>query len=73
MLSLKRQGISEDYRTRDIYIGYDAVSVNKAIEGAQRLRSEGKVVELALNPQTEDEARQSQIEKKYNELIYLAD
>ncbi|MBR2180053.1 MAG: ATP phosphoribosyltransferase regulatory subunit [Selenomonadaceae bacterium] len=72
MLSLKRQGFHEDYRARDVYIGYDVANVDKAIEGAQRLRSEGKVVELALSAQTEDEARQSQIDKKYNELIYLS-
>ncbi len=72
MLARKRQGIVEDYRVRDIYIGYDAANVNEAIKDAQRLRSEGKVIELALMPQSEDEARQSQHDKGYNELIYLS-
>ncbi len=72
MLALKRQGTVEDHRTRDIYIGYDAASIKEAIEGAERLRSEGKVVELALSAQTEEEAKQSQTDKHYNELIYLS-
>ena len=72
MLSLKRQGLAEEHRVRDIYIGYEPANVNSAIKEAQRLRSEGKVVELALSAQTENEARQSQIDKNYKELIYLA-
>ena len=72
MLSLKRQGFKEDYRKRDTYIGYEAASIKKAIEEAQRLRSNGKVVELALSAQTEEEAKKSQIDKNYSELIYFA-
>ncbi|MBR1729639.1 MAG: ATP phosphoribosyltransferase regulatory subunit [Selenomonadaceae bacterium] len=72
MLARKRQGVVEDFRKRDIYVSYDAANVNEAIKDAQRLRSEGKVVELSLIPQTEEEAEKYQLEKNYDELIYIS-
>ena len=73
MLARQRQGLSEDYRTREIYLSYTPAKLNEAIKEAQKLRSEGKIVELALAPQNEEEAKQSQQEKGYKNLIYLAD
>ena len=72
MLALEQAGNAEDCLQRDVYIGYDSAAVKSAIEKAQLLRSEGKIVELALTATTEDEARESQINKGYNELIYLS-
>lgn len=72
ILARQRQGITEDYIIRDIYVGYEASKLNEAIETAKKLRSDGKVVELALIPQNEEEAKHSQVEKNYKELIYIS-
>ena len=72
ILARQRQGITEDYITRDIYVGYEASKLNEAIETAKKLRSDGKVVELALIPQNEEDAKNSQVEKNYKELIYIS-
>ncbi len=56
---------------RDIYIGYELNKLNDAIKTAQKLRNEGKTVELSLSAQSKDEAEKSQIEKNYSELIYI--
>ena len=72
ILARQRQGITEDYITRDIYVGYEASKLNEAIETAKKLRSDGNVVELALIPQNEEEAKHSQVEKNYKELIYIS-
>jgi len=73
MLARQRQGINEDHRTRDIYLGYDVSKINEAIEYATKLRQAGKVVELAMIPQSEEDAQKSQIEKNYNELVYISE
>ena len=65
------QNISNAVQTRDIYISYDEKIFDAAIKKACELRNEGKVVEISLTPQTEDDAKKSQIEKNYTELIYL--
>ena len=71
LIARKRQGLIEDVRVRDIYIGYAADKISDAIETANKLRAEGKVVELALNPQTKDEADGVQRSKCYERLIYV--
>ena len=71
LIARKRQGLIEDVRVRDIYIGYAADKISDAIETANKLRAEGKVVELALNPQTKDEADGVQRSKGYERLIYV--
>ena len=73
MLARQRQGINEDHRTRDIYLGYDVSKINEAIECATKLRQDGKVVELAMIPQSEEDAQKSQIEKNYDELVYISE
>ena len=72
ILARQRQGITEDYINRDIYVGYEYSKLNEAIETAKKLRSDGKVVELALIPQNEEDAKNSQVEKNYKELIYIS-
>ncbi|MBR1396485.1 MAG: ATP phosphoribosyltransferase regulatory subunit [Selenomonadaceae bacterium] len=73
MLARKHQGITENHISRDIYLGYSPSKINDAITKAKQLRDTGKVVDLALMPQTEEEARQSQLDKACTELIYLSD
>ncbi len=67
----EQQGIFEDARTREIYLGYAENKIDAAIKKASELRAAGKIVELALNPQTKDDAEKSQAAKNYGELIYL--
>ena len=71
IIAMQRHGLVEDCRPHDVYIGYDASKIKDAIKTAKNLRNEGKVVELALNPQSQEEAKQSQIDKGYAELIYI--
>ena len=72
MLARQRQGLNGDNQSRDIYLSYSANKLNEAIREAQNLRNQNKIVELALSAQTKDEAKQSQIDKGYNEFIYLS-
>lgn len=71
LIARKRQGLIEDVRARDVYIGYAADKIANAIETAKKIRAEGKTVELALNPQTSDEAEEVQRSKGYARLIYV--
>lgn len=70
LTAIELQNVSKNNLTRDVYVGYDAKKINDAINIAKQLRNEGKVVELALTPQTEEEAHKSQVEKNYSKLIY---
>ena len=72
LLALERQGIEKPKRARDVYVSYAAGKEAKAVEQASILRSEGKNVELALNPQSNAEAARVQQAKGYEELVYLA-
>ena len=67
----ERQGISNDVQNKNIYLSYNEKNIDTAIKKASELRADGKVVELSLKPQTFDDAKISQTEKNYAELIYL--
>ena len=67
------QNISNDVQARDIYLSYDAKNLDAAIKKASALRTEGKVVEISLTPQTFDAAKISQTQKNYKDLIYLGE
>ena len=71
LTACERQGISNDVQNKNIYISYDENNFGAAIKKASELRADGKVVEISLIPQNEDDAKKSQVEKNYNELIYL--
>lgn len=71
MLSLERQGLMRDLRKKDVYIGWRHGQMPQAIGEANRLRSQGRSVELGLTPQTREQARQCQEDKNYAELIYI--
>lgn len=71
LLARELQGITEDFRARDIYLSYAEGKADAAIQKALELRAAGKVVELALFAQTKDAAEKSQAAKGYAELIYL--
>lgn len=71
LLAMECQGIRKPESPRDIFISYPQGKTAEAIEKASELRAQGKVVELALSPQTEAEARRAQKERGYGELVYL--
>ena len=72
LLALERQGIPCPKSPRDVFVGYREGKAAEAIAAAEELRAGGKVAELALSSQTEDEARQMQKERGFQELVYLA-
>ena len=67
---LARKNFSEN-NLRDVYIAYDVNKIDVAIKTAQKLRAQGKIVELALSAQNEIDAEQSRAEKKYRDLLYV--
>lgn len=71
LLALERQGIGAPEPAKDAYIGYSAGQEAAAVNRATSLRSEGKVAELALAPQTKAEAEASRHAKGYATLVYL--
>lgn len=71
LTACEKQGISNDVRKRDIYLSYDEKNFVEAIKTASKLREQGKVVEISLTAQSKEAAKISQVEKNYNELIYI--
>ena len=67
------QGIVENFSARDVYIGYQESKIIDAIRKATELRAAGKIVELALMPQTLEDATKSGIEKNFDEMIYFGE
>ena len=67
------QGVEENFNVRDVYIGYHESQVDAAIKRAVELRKIGKVVELALTPQTFNDATKLSLEKDFNEMIYFGE
>ena len=64
-------GISENFLSKEIYLSYAENKIEDAIKKAADLRADGKIVELALTPQTKIDAENSRTQKGYAELIYL--
>ena len=52
-------------------MSYAENKIEDAIKKAADLRADGKIVELALTPQTKIDAENSRTQKGYAELIYL--
>lgn len=72
LLALTRQSLEKPDQPKDVYLSYAPGREHDAIAKAQALRAEGKVVELALSAQEEDEAKAQQAAKGYDSLVYLA-
>lgn len=72
LLALERQGGYKPRRVRDVYLSYSAGMEVKAVEQAERLRHDGKAVEIALNAQSREAAERSLQDKGYDELVYLS-
>ena len=73
MLALERQGVAMAPLTKDMYIAWTETNKGKAIDEAARLRSQGRRVELALRPQSRDEAQTAARERGCVTLHYLDD
>jgi len=72
MLAMERQGIAVASAPKNIYIGWDDNGLPAAIQQAAKLRMEGHSVELALQPQSREEAANSQLRKGYDQLVFVA-
>lgn len=71
LLALERQGIMDTPNCKDIYIGWAKDKLVAAIGQAETLRQSGQSVEVALKPQSQTEAQNSQKAKGYTKLIYI--
>ncbi len=71
LTACEKQGISNAVQTKNIYLSYDEKNFVEAIKTASQLREQGKVVEISLTAQSKEAAKISQVEKNYDELIYL--
>ncbi|MPM34920.1 ATP phosphoribosyltransferase regulatory subunit [bioreactor metagenome] len=71
MLAMERQGIAMSPDSKDIYIGWSEGMLETAITEAKEQRRAGKIVELALMPQSQVEAASSQVSKSYGKLVYI--
>ena len=67
------QGVEENINARDVYIGYHESQVDAAIKRAVELRKIGKIVELALTPQTFNDATKISLEKDFSEMVYFGE
>ncbi|MEG6586379.1 ATP phosphoribosyltransferase regulatory subunit [Dendrosporobacter sp. 1207_IL3150] len=71
MLALERQGIAVVSEEKNYYIAWQEGNLSAAILESNKLRKDGKHVELAFHAQSKDEARNSQAAKGYEKLIYV--
>jgi ATP phosphoribosyltransferase regulatory subunit len=72
LLALERQGISIPNARKDVYIAWGEAALAAAIAEASKLRRAGKTIELALEPQSREQAQAEQAAKGYQELLYLS-
>ncbi len=67
----KIQGVKENSQAEKIYLGYAAGKEESAIKKAAELRTEGKIVEVSLMPQSKVDSEKICAEKNCKELVYL--
>lgn len=70
LLALERQGITPPEAVRDAYVAWAEGALTAAIAAADRLRREGRTVELALEACSRSEAEAAQAAKGYSRLVY---
>ena len=72
MLALAKQNqVQNVQHKKDVYIAFAAGKQAEAIDEATKLRSEGKIVDLAFTPQSKEEAIKYQADKNIAELVYI--
>lgn len=71
LLALERQGIIGTQNCKDFYVGWANEKLVTAIKEAETLRQSGYSVELALIPQSQVKAQESQKSKGYTKLVYV--
>ena len=72
MLALAKQNqVQSVQQKKDVYIAFAAGKQAEAIDEATKLRSEGKIVDLAFTPQSKEEAVKYQADKNIAELVYI--
>lgn len=71
MLALEQQGMMKTSRQKDIYVAYNEGKEAEAIQKTTVFRADGKMVALAPQPQTKDEAVVYQMAKGYEKMVYV--
>jgi ATP phosphoribosyltransferase regulatory subunit len=71
LLALERQGITPPEAVRDAYVAWGEGALAAAIAEADRLRREGRTVEMALEACSRSEAEAAQAAKGYDRLVYF--
>ncbi|WP_455630312.1 ATP phosphoribosyltransferase regulatory subunit [Megamonas sp.] len=72
MLALAKQNqVQSVQQKKYVYIAFAAGKQAEAIDEATKLRSEGKIVDLAFTPQSKEEAVKYQADKNIAELVYI--
>ena len=71
LLAKERQGLAKQEVAKDVYIAWALGCEAKAIQKAQELRREGKVVSLALIQQDKKEAEQAAKDNGFVSCIYI--
>lgn len=71
LMALERQGMAVEPVAQDVYVGWAAGKLAKAISEVRRLRATGEQVKLALQPQTREDAAAECSCHSCKELIYL--
>ncbi len=71
LLALERQGITPPEAVRDAYVAWGGGALAAAIAEADRLRREGRTVEMALEACSRSEAEAAQAAKGYARLMYF--
>lgn len=72
LLALSRQACVHPVHAEGVYLAYAHGFLDAAIELAQKLRSEGKTVEIALSVLDEQSADDLRRQKGYGEFLYLS-
>lgn len=71
LLALERQGIAPPEAVRDAYVAWGEGALAAAIAEADRLRHEGRTVEMSLEACSRSEAKAAQAAKGYARLMYF--
>lgn len=72
LLALKQQNINMPFDSKNIYVGYDQDHICDAIQRVKDFRIKGKIAELALHPQSYQEAEASRAARGYKTLEYIS-
>lgn len=70
LLALNRQGMVEQAKVRDYYVGWQDGALSAAIDAVGRLRRQGMTAELSPKAETKQEAEQNRQLRGFRQLYY---